>query len=378
MTFQINFTPAVQALNAENTIFSKPNSYVPFTFGQLDADTRNNFLLMVAKLHSELVVNDELQVSSMKMDSRGFYDRDFTASLSASEGKLIVSYGRQQVVINTEHPDLTYSIGEFTFDQYPKAVLNVYDDESDISYPIPLNLTPEAFEAALTSVNGKKQLVLTKIAATVTKGKWDKFAEFLKKPGGGGSTQLTDIKELPQMVPMLVKEVKTVAVNYNGTPATSYIVTVDLESNEYSFWMPSNLKQSCELGKVVPNQTSIGYHLTEPNKKGNQYAKGFISQSLNVALPTLEASNKPAVKLPFTSRVEAIDWAQSLIPSLTLEEAGTLASGDSPEDFFHLITKKASEPTPEVVDVVAEVVAEAVVINDEAKSESTEEEAMWF
>jgi hypothetical protein len=360
MTFTINFTSTINLINSEETILGTPKSYTPLPVAALEPATLEAFQNIAPKLHGSDLDMTDWAASSMYIGVSGFYEKAFHAALVLKDDAICVQYGKVFVPVDfTLSSDLTFQVQTYKYDQYAEASLIVYDDVADVEYPITLRLNEETFEACLqTDSAGKRNLNIQKLAACAAKGNWDKFKGFLREGKAGGGSTLVDIKTLAPRVLYKVDQLREVNVSYNGVPALSYIVSLLVEGSNQEMWLPSNLKQSAELGKIVAGSTHIGYYLTEVNASGKQYVKGFISQTGVTALPVPVSQNMKAIEvavepvattkeeateLPFSNRASAVEWAQSVLPHFTLEEINTELAAYKKTDFFNRINELATQ-----------------------------------
>lgn len=362
MTFTINFTNTINLINSEETILGQPKSYLPLPVSALEPQTLQALQGIAPKLHGSDVDMSDWVASSMYIGASGFYEKAFHAALVLKDGVICVQYGKVFAPVDFKaSEDLTYQVQTYKYDQYAEASLVVYDDVLDVEYPITLRLNEETFQACLqTDASGKRNLNIQKLAACAAKSNWDKFKDFLREGKAGGGSTLIDIKTLAPRVLYKVDQLREVQVSYNGTPAVSYIAALQVEGNTLEMWLPSNLKQSAELGKIVAGVSHIGYYLTEVNASGKQYVKGFISQTGLTQLPAAVSQNVKAIEavavevkatepeegLPFTNRASAVEWAQSMLPHYSLEDINKELAAYKKTDFFNRINTLASESAP--------------------------------
>jgi hypothetical protein len=365
----LNVFAQFSRLNAVESIQVKPNSYGNFKASQLNEAFRSQFDSILNQITGK-TLEDNHSVLSFKSDIAGFADKTYVSSVVRQGDNLAIHLGTEILPIQTKLPDnISLTIEEVVYDRYRELSLTAYDEDADTTIAFPLRLSEDAFKSMLETLpDGKKAVNGRKLSTAMAKGKLDVVVAALSEgKTGGSSAPLTEIKDLPQQTLFPVTNLKTVSVNYQGVPATSYIVTVNHESTEHSFWLPSNLKLAAEIGTIAPNQTSIAYYLTEANKAGKQYVKGYTAKMVNAVTVDTVASVeqtdttqttvevlepvKESNKLPFSNIQEAIDWAMSKLGDRSKTEVSDmLASAPKDENgstslgFYNMVMEMAVVP----------------------------------
>ncbi len=362
----LNVFTQFSRVNAVESIQVKPNTYGNFKASQLDETFRSQFDAILNQITGKKL-DDNHSVLSFKSDIAGFADKTYVSSVVRQENNSAIHLGTEIVPIQAKVPDnITLTIEEVVYDRYRELSLTAYDEDADTTIAFPLRLSEEAFKSMLeTGPDGKKAVNGRKLSTAMAKGKLDVVVAALSEgKTGGSSAPLTEIKDLPQQTLFPVTNLKTVAVNYQGVPATSYIVTVNHESTEHSFWLPSNLKLAAEIGTIAPNQTSIAYYLTEPNKAGKQYVKGYtakITRTVDAVVEQMKTTEPLAVealepvkedrKLPFSNIQEAIDWGMSLLGDKSKTEVSDMLAnapkddnGSSSVGFYNMVMEMSVVP----------------------------------
>ena len=364
----LNVFTQFSRVNAVESIQVKPNTYGNFKASQLETTFRSQFDAILQQITGK-ALDDNHSVLSFKSDIAGFADKTYVSSVVRQENNLAIHLGTEIVPIKTELPDnITLTIEEVVYDRYRELSLTAYDEEADVTIAFPLRLSEDAFKSMLeTGPDGKKAVNGRKLSTAMAKGKLDVVVAALSEgKTGGSSAPLTEIKDLPQQTLFPVTNLKTVAVNYQGVPATSYIVTVNHESTEHSFWLPSNLKLAAEIGTLAPNQVSLAYYLTEPNKAGKQYVKGYTAK-INRTVDTVALEDttelvqltpvvnvepvKESHKLPFSNIQEAIEWAMTKLGDKSKTEISDMLANAPKDDngstsvgFYEMVTEMAVVP----------------------------------
>lgn len=374
MTTTINLHAYVALLNSQETMEGKPKGYANLTTSQIDTSITKDFNTVFTKLSGTELAQDHSLVS-VRFDEDGFFERTYPASLVNNNGSVALHLGKELVDIKFDHTDLNFQVTTYKFDRYDELVLSVYDDEADIMLPLPVRLSDEARDTMLeTNKDGSKQLNYMKLSAAVAKGKYQALLDVLKEGKAGGSS--LDIEPITQFaepkVRYLVEKIKEIDVKYNGVPAKSYILNLLVDGALRACWLPSNIKQSAELGLIEEGKTFISY-TASPSKDGKKtYIKGQIwrsgESSVKATLPQTEApkaitatvevkatevveeaieapvDNIVKSELPFQSRVESVSWIMEKLPHYSEAEALELTTKYKDEELVDFVNSEAVVP----------------------------------
>lgn len=350
----LNVTSEFINYNAFKDIKISPNSYGNYKLKDLSGDFKAKYVEIVSKLIDK-EPSPEYNVLSFKSSPLGYAEKTYPASIvKSANNKVAIHFGTEIVELAGEIPtDIKLTIETFKFSQYDDIALLAYDKSKDTEIAFPLRINEASYASMLQTLpNGTKKMNYRKIAASVSDGDFGDLLDCLAEGKTGSATALTDIRELPIETLMKVIALKRVNVLHNGNPSVSYIPTVEHEGNQYSFWLPNDLKVAAELGAIKPYETAIGYYLTEPNKKGKSYVKGFkasLTGSVTVEA-VAEIVEEPSKSLPFATLKEAHSWAKEAMPSLSDSEIKEIlkgcqedGSGSKMQAFYDVVTKLAQE-----------------------------------
>lgn len=273
---------------SDNAIFSdiaamtSEKQYVALPLSLHPADELEALSAILAKLNPEFTPDYSTLSASTVRFKGGAYDRIYPANLIADNGGLAISFSTKMPIVSFEGLEVEIDFAEVN--GYRELAMSITLDTGDDYHllVLPLKLAKEYW--------GIDADTLKKLGNDLKRyAKKQNFEEVLKYLGsvGGGSSNVVDIKSLPELEPIAVTGYKEVKTKFG----MSYVLDIIVDGAPAQVWSPSNLKQILQAKPTLTN-AELSYS-TYTNSGGKVCVKGFLSgyQSSNTKSALFQAIN---------------------------------------------------------------------------------------
>jgi hypothetical protein len=257
---------------SDNAIFSdiaamtSEKQYVALPLSLHPADELEALSAILAKLNPEFTPDYSTLSASTVRFKGGAYDRIYPASLISDNGGLAISFSTKMPIVSFEGLEVEIDFAEVN--GYRELSMAITLDTGDDYHllVLPLKLAKEFW--------GIDSDALKKLGNDLKRyAKKQNFEEVLKYLGsvGSGSSNVVDIKSLPELEPISVTNYKEVKTKFG----MSYVLDIIVDGEPAQVWSPSNLKQILQAKPTLTN-AELSYS-TYTNSGGKVCVKGFLS-----------------------------------------------------------------------------------------------------